>query len=86
MSFLQIIIILVILAAMIMVLLGIAQLGRHEAYDNVDETESLKNEVDSDDDVISKNNVFNNLVNKDMQLNEIREIEERKFKDKEFKK
>ena len=88
MWFLEFIIILVILAAMILVLLGIAQLGRHESYDNIEETELLKNEVSDNDNVITKNSVFKNLIKDDEAVPDIQQelIKEKRETKKEFPK
>lgn len=60
--FLQIIILIVVLASMVMVLLAIRQLSNFEGFDDEGETSSLKREVDDDGNVVSRNSIFHNLV------------------------
>lgn len=58
----QIVILLVVLACMVMVLLAIRQLTHFEGFDDIEETRHLKEEVEEDGHVLSKNNIFNTLV------------------------
>lgn len=60
--FFNIIIVLVIISAMVMVLLAITQLSRSENFDDRDETNHLRHEIREDRNVVSKNNIFHNLV------------------------
>lgn len=63
-TFFQIIIVLVLLAAMVMILLGIGQLGNQDAFENNDKTSHLREDVEETSDVISDSNIFNSLLNK----------------------
>lgn len=63
--FTQILILMVVLAAMVMVLLSIRQLTRHEAFDDEEDTNLLKEEVEEDGHVLSHHNIFSNLVEAD---------------------
>ncbi|MCH5231126.1 MAG: hypothetical protein J1F43_04955 [Muribaculaceae bacterium] len=60
--FTQIIILLVVLACMVMLLLGIRQLTHIEGFEDAEETSHLKEEVEEDDHVLSRNNIFSSLV------------------------
>lgn len=60
--FAQIIILLVVLTAMVMVLLAIRQLGKFDGFDDKDETVRLKEEVEDDEHILSKNSIFGTLV------------------------
>lgn len=61
-SLLQIFIVLVLLAAMILVLLGIGQLTKQHSFDDSEETSNLKNELSESDEVVSHNSVFHKLI------------------------
>ena len=74
--FIQIVILLGVLAAMVMVLLGIRQLTHYEGFDDAKETDLLKNEVEEKDKILSENNIFHNLV----------ETEEKKKKNRAYNK
>ncbi|MCH5236559.1 MAG: hypothetical protein J1E95_02020 [Muribaculaceae bacterium] len=63
--FSQIIILLAVLAAMFMVLLAIRQLARFEHFDDEEETSRLKKELKEEDRILSRNNIFHNLVDPD---------------------
>ncbi|MCH5222448.1 MAG: hypothetical protein J1E82_00270 [Muribaculaceae bacterium] len=67
-TFIQIVILLAVLAAMIIVLLGIRQLAHFEKFDNEDETKLLKGEVEKDDRIVSKNSIFHNLVGQEAEV------------------
>lgn len=67
--FTQILILLVVLACMIMVLLAIRQLTHFEGFDDYEETNSLKNEVEEDNNILSNNNIFSSLVDTDQKKN-----------------
>ena len=58
----QVIILLIVLAAMVMVLLAIRQLSHYEGFDDSIESSRLKEEVENDERILSKNNIFHNLV------------------------
>lgn len=60
--FVQIIILLAVLATMVMVLLAIRQLTNFEGFDDAKETDSLKHEVEDKNSVLSRNNIFHTLV------------------------
>lgn len=60
--FIQIIILLVVLACMVMVLLAIRQLSHFERFDNNEETISLKKEINENGNILSHNNIFSTLV------------------------
>ncbi|MCH5232211.1 MAG: hypothetical protein J1E78_01135 [Muribaculaceae bacterium] len=60
--FVQIIILLAVLATMVMVLLAIRQLTNFEGFDDARETDSLKHEVEDKNSVLSRNNIFHTLV------------------------
>ena len=60
--FTQIVILLIVLACMVMVLLAIRQLTHFEGFEDSEETIHLKEEVDDDGHIISKNNIFSTLV------------------------
>lgn len=60
--FIQIIILIAVLATMIMVLLSIRQLSRFEGFDDAEETSELKEEVEEEDRILSKHNIFHNIV------------------------
>lgn len=61
--FSQIVILLIVLACMVMVLIGIRQLTHFEGFENTDETNHLKDEVEEEGEILSNNNIFHNLVN-----------------------
>lgn len=61
-TFTQIIILLIVLTAMVIVLLGIRQLTRFERFDNLEETNHLRDEIKDDGNILSNNNIFHNLV------------------------
>lgn len=63
--FFQVILVLVILAAMILILLGIGRLGHENDFEDATETELLKEEVEDENNVISSNSIFKNLVEKE---------------------
>lgn len=60
--FTQIVILLLVLATMMIVLLGIRQLSHFEGFEDIDETSNLKEEVEDDSRIISRNNIFHNIV------------------------
>lgn len=60
--FIQIVILIVVLACMVMVLLAIRQLTNFEGFDDNEETIRLKEEIEDDGHIISKNNILNTLV------------------------
>lgn len=60
--FTQIVILLIVLASMVMVLLAIRQLSHFERFENTKETQTLKEEIDEDGHILSKNNIFSTLV------------------------
>lgn len=78
----QIVILMTVLAAMVMVLLGIRQLTSFEGFEDADDTKRLKDEIDQDDRIISKSNIFHNLVESDKSLDEERVKQERVYNDK----
>lgn len=59
---LQVLLVLVTLAAMTMVLLGIGRLNHISSFDNQVKTEDLKKEILEDEAVVTENSVFNNLI------------------------
>ena len=67
-TFIQIIILLAVLAAMVMVLLAIRQLAHFENFDNQEETDLLKDEIEKDDKIVSKNSIFHNLVGPEVEI------------------
>ena len=60
--FLQIIILLAILAAMVMVLLAVRQLSKFEGFENQNDTDSLKEEINDRKEIISSHNMFHKLM------------------------
>ena len=60
--FTQIIILIIVLAAMVMVLLGIRQLTHFESFDDSEETDNLKKDLEDDGNILTQNNIFHNLV------------------------
>lgn len=78
----QIVILMTVLAAMVMVLLGIRQLTSFEGFEDADDTKRLKDEIDEDDRIISKSNIFHNLVESDKSPDEERIKKERVYNDK----
>lgn len=56
------IILICVLAVMVLVLLSIKEVCNFESYDNAEETKKLKEEVDNEEEIISKNSVFSTLV------------------------
>lgn len=60
--FIQIVILIIVLACMVMVLLGIRQLTHFEGFEDSEETRHLKKEVEERDEVMSGNSIFSNLV------------------------
>lgn len=60
--FLNILILLVILASMVMVLLGIGHLARTGDYEDNIETKNLRTEIENSEEVVSENNMFHKLV------------------------
>ncbi|MCH5238812.1 MAG: hypothetical protein J1F38_01175 [Muribaculaceae bacterium] len=81
--FIQIVILIVVLVCMVMVLLAIRQLTHFEGFDDPVETDNLKNEVNKDDHILSKNNIFSTLV--EAEPVEIEEKEERGYPEKQNK-
>lgn len=63
--FCEIVIILIVLAAMVLVLLAIRQLAHFESFDDAEETRNLRDEVNEDGNIITRNNVFSTLVEAD---------------------
>lgn len=61
-TFIQIVILLIILACMVMVLIGIRQLGHFQSFEDAEETSHLKEEVEDDGHILSNNNIFSTLV------------------------
>lgn len=68
--FIQAIILLGVLAAMVMVLLAIRNLTHFEGFDDAEETISLKKEVEEKKNVLSHNNIFHNLVESEIRVKE----------------
>lgn len=68
--FIQIIILLAVLATMVMVLLAIRKLAHFENFDDAEETSRLKKEVEDKDSVLSQNNIFHNLVESEVFIEE----------------
>ena len=62
--FFQVMILIVVLAAMVMILLGIRQLTDSEGFEDNLDTEELKRNLVNGRDVISERNIFGNLVDK----------------------
>ena len=60
--FTQIVILLMVLACMVLVLLAIRQLTHFEGFDDLEETNHLKDEVEEDGHILSDSNIFSNLV------------------------
>ena len=60
--FIQIVILLVVLACMVLLLLAIRQLTNFQGFDDTKETLDLKQEVDQDGHILSDNNIFSTLV------------------------
>ena len=60
--FIQTIILIIVLTAMVMVLLAIRQLTHYEGFENQDETRHLREEVNDKGKIMSENNIFHNLV------------------------
>lgn len=77
----QIIILLVVLACMVMVLLAIRQLTHFETFDDQVETNHLKEEVEEDRHILSKNNIFSTLVEAEPTESE-ESIKEKTYKSK----
>ena len=65
-TFFQIFFVILLLGAMVMVLLGIGELANGREFENYDETESLKAEIESQEDVVSDHNMFHKLVDNDL--------------------
>lgn len=63
--FIQIVVLLVVLACMVMVLLAIRQLTHYQGFEDKQETNHLKEEVEEDKQVLSNNNIFSTLVEVD---------------------
>ena len=70
--FTQIVILIMVLSCMVMVLLAIRQLIHYEGFDNSEETDRLKEEIEEDGHVMSKKNIFSNLVEMDEDIIETR--------------
>ena len=66
--FVQIVILLIVLTAMVMVLLAIRQLTRFKGFDDAEETEHLKAEVEDDGHILSRNSIFSSLVEAESDL------------------
>lgn len=62
MSIFFVIILLIVLACMVMVLLAIRQLTHYESFDDAEETDHLKEEVEEDRKVISEKGIFRTLI------------------------
>lgn len=60
--FTQIVILLLVLSCMVMLLLAIRQLSRFEGFDDEAETMHLREDVEEDGHILSKNSVFKTLV------------------------
>ena len=60
--FTQIVILIMVLSCMVMVLLAIRQLTKFESFDDAEETDHLKEEIEKDGNIISTNNIFSTLV------------------------
>lgn len=58
----QIVILMIVLACMVMVLLGIKRLTHYGNFDDAEETLHLKDEVEEDGHILTKNSIFNTLV------------------------
>lgn len=67
--FTQIVILLIVLACMVMVLIAIRQLMHFEGFDDEEGTNHLKEEIDDDGHIISRNNIFSNLVETESEEN-----------------
>lgn len=63
--FTQIVILIIVLACMVMVLLAIRQLTHYERFENSEETDHLKKDVENGQEVMSDSNIFRNLVDTD---------------------
>lgn len=68
--FIQAIILLGVLATMVMVLLAIRNLTHFEGFDDAKETDSLKREIEEKNNVLSHNNIFHNLVESEVKIEE----------------
>lgn len=64
---------------MVMVLLAIRQLAKFEGFDDNEDTAHLKKEVKDDEHILSRNNIFSNLVETEM----VKDIEDYKENSKE---
>lgn len=70
----QIVILLIILTCMVIILLGIRQLSHFEGFEDSNETVHLKEDIEERGNILSRNNIFSNLVETD-----IEDQEENKF-------
>lgn len=66
----QAIILLGVLATMVMVLLAIRSLTHYEGFDDAEETDSLKREIEEKNNVLSHNNIFHKLVESEVPIEE----------------
>lgn len=76
--FTQIIILLIVLAVMVLVLLAIRQLSHFEGFDDSLETDHLKNEIEEDKHILSKNNIFSTLVEAEPDDSDIDKLKKKK--------
>ena len=63
--FLQIVILMIVLACMVMVLLAIRQLTHFEGFEDSKNTHQLKEEVEDDRHILSHSSIFSTLVEAD---------------------
>lgn len=63
--FTQIVILMLVLACMVMVLLAIRKLTHSEGFEDVEETEHLRDELEDEGKILSHNNIFSTLVDSD---------------------
>lgn len=68
--FIEIIILLIVLACMVMLLLGIRHLTHYEDFDDTEDTVNLRDEIESDNHIMSHNNIFSTLVEVDPEEDE----------------
>lgn len=69
----QIIVLFIVLSSMVMVLLAIRQLSRFEGFDDKEETNGLRDDVEEKKNVLSNNSIFSTLVEVDTDKREKRD-------------
>ena len=60
--FIQTVILLIVLAAVVFIILSIRELTNNEQFDNIDDTKYLKNDVDNNSRTLTHSNIFHSVI------------------------